>query len=253
MSLTYPRRFIPALLLGLAPIAGLHAEQWPAPIAATEAHGVEIVGKFDAPSGLQGFAGRINNQGIALYLTEDQQHVIVGTLLDAEGEDLSRAPLEKLVYEPMSGEMWSNLEASHWIADGADNAPRIVYSFTDPNCPYCSMFWKQTRPWVDAGKVQIRHIMVGILREDSLGKSAALLAAKDPAAALRAHESDKPVKPLKEVTPALAEQLKANYQLMGQLGASATPAIFYQDENGNIKQQMGAPQPDKLKEVMGPQ
>jgi thiol:disulfide interchange protein DsbG len=42
------------------------------------------------------------------------------------------------------------------------------------------MFWEQARPWVKAGKVQLRHIMVGIIREDSPGKSAALLAAKDP-------------------------------------------------------------------------
>ncbi len=252
MKLIDSRRLPFILLLCLTPAAGLQAEQWPAPIAATEARGVEIVGKFDAPAGLQGFAGKINGQGIALYLTKDEQHVIVGTLLNAKGEDLSRAPLEKLVYEPMSDEVWADLQASHWIADGAADAPRIVYSFTDPNCPFCSMFWKQARPWVDAGKVQVRHIMVGILREDSLGKSAALLAAKDPSAALHAHESGHPVTPLKAITPAVAEQLKANYQLMKQLGASATPAIFYQDTQGRLQQQMGAPQPDKLKEIMGP-
>ncbi len=32
------------------------------------------------------------------------------------------------------------------------------------------MFWEQARPWVKAGKVQLRHIMVGIIREDSAAK-----------------------------------------------------------------------------------
>jgi len=75
------------------------------------------------------------------------------------------------------------------IQDGDVKAPRIVYLFSDPNCPYCNMFWEQARPWVKAGKVQLRHIMVGIIREDSPGKSAALFAAKDPQKALEEHEA----------------------------------------------------------------
>ncbi len=51
--------------------------------------------------------------------------------------------------------------------DGKDNAPKIIYMFSDPNCPYCNRFWQLARPWVDSGKVQIRHIMVGILSHDS--------------------------------------------------------------------------------------
>ena len=79
------------------------------------------------------------------------------------------------------------MENSTWIADGNADAPRIIYMFSDPNCPYCNMFWKQARPWVESGKVQLRHIMVGMLRADSAGKSAALLSAKDPQAALNEH------------------------------------------------------------------
>lgn len=48
-----------------------------------------------------------------------------------------------------------------------------------PNCPFRNLFWKQARPWVEAGDVQLRHVMVGMLRPDSAGKSAALLAAED--------------------------------------------------------------------------
>ncbi|CAM5602480.1 hypothetical protein SSTU70S_03334 [Stutzerimonas stutzeri] len=51
------------------------------------------------------------------------------------------------------------------------------------------MFWKQARPWVESGKVQLRHIMVGMLRADSAGKSAALLSASKPEAALNEHEA----------------------------------------------------------------
>ena len=75
--------------------------------------------------------------------------------------------------------------AARWIADGRESAPRTV--FTDPNCPYCNKLWADARPCVDAGKRQLRHVMVGILTPTSAGKAAALLGAKDPAAAMDTH------------------------------------------------------------------
>ena len=213
---------------------------------------MEIIGQFDAPSGLQGYAGKFNGQGMALFLTQDQQHVIVGTLLDAEGRDISRTALDELVYGPMGEQMWAQLQEGNWVTDGSDDAERVVYTFTDPNCPFCSMFWEQARPWVDAGKVQLRHIMVGILREDSAGKSAAILTAEDPSAALHQHEAGDGVTALVRIPAAIESQLQANHELMSQLGAQATPAIFYLDEQGKMQQQQGAPRPDKLRDILGP-
>jgi thiol:disulfide interchange protein DsbG len=244
---------LPALLFSLLPFAGASAEEWPAPIAATLEHGVEIVGRFDAPAGLQGFAGKLNGQGLALYLTEDGQHVLVGTLLDANGTDISKAHLDELVYQPMAKSIWAQLETSEWIGDGADDAARVVYTFTDPNCPFCSMFWEQARPWVESGKVQLRHILVGILREDSAGKSATILAAEDPEAALHEHETGNKAKAMDAIPAAVEQQLQANYELMTQLGAQATPAIFYLDAQGRMQQQQGAPRPDRLADIMEPQ
>ncbi|MCQ4277514.1 thiol:disulfide interchange protein DsbG [Pseudomonas stutzeri] len=241
--------------LALLPASVALAQDLPPAVQAVEARGAEVVGSFDAPGGLKGYAARYNGQGIALYLTPDGDHVLIGSLLDATGEDLTRAPLEKLVYEPLSKEMWQRLESSTWIQDGAVEAPRIVYLFSDPNCPYCNMFWKQARPWVESGDVQLRHVMVGMLRPDSAGKSAALLQAENPAAALNRHETAgkaSKLEPLEEVSPKLTEELEANLTLMGAMGASATPAIYYLDGNGRLQQQQGAPRPDSLAEIMGP-
>nr|WP_219856911.1 MULTISPECIES: thiol:disulfide interchange protein DsbG [Stutzerimonas stutzeri subgroup] len=231
------------------------AEELPQAIKAVESRGAEVVGSFDAPGGLKGYAARYNGQGMALYLTPDGEHVLIGSLLDAKGEDLTRAHLEKLVYEPLGKEMWTRMENSTWIADGKADAPRIIYMFSDPNCPYCNMFWKQARPWVESGKVQLRHIMVGMLRADSAGKSAALLSAKDPQAALNEHEAAgkaSKLKALEKIPAALEKQLTDNLMLMSELGAQATPAIFYLDDNGRLQQHQGAPQPDALADIMGP-
>lgn len=243
-------------LLGAALLQSplLHAEELPPAIKKIEAKGAKIVGNFEAPSGLRGYAARYQNRGMALYLTKDG-NVLVGNLYDAEGNDLSLAPLQKMVYEPMAKQVWANMEKSHWIADGKKDAPRIVYLFSDPNCPYCNMFWEQARPWVDAGKVQLRHIMVGIIREDSPAKSAALLAAKDPQSALHDHEKAGKASKLtamKTIPADVQAKLDANMQLMTDLEVAATPAIFYLDEQGNLQQQQGAPSPDKLVKILGP-
>ncbi|WP_434563186.1 thiol:disulfide interchange protein DsbG [Pseudomonas sp. R1-6] len=233
----------------------LHAEELPAAIKKIEAKGAKIVGTFQAPDGLRGYAAQYQNRGMALYLTPDGKHVLLGNLYDADGKDLSAEPLQKLVYAPMAKEIWAKMEASNWIADGSKDAPRTVYLFSDPNCPYCNMFWEQARPWVKAGKVQLRHIMVGIIREDSPGKSAALLAAKAPEKALADHEKagkGSSLKPLKEIPPAIQAKLDANQQLMDELELSSTPAIFYLDDQGELQQQQGAPSSDKLVKILGP-
>lgn len=241
-----------SLALLAAPL--VQAENLPKAIQQMQAKGAEIKGGFDAPNGLRGYAAQYQNNALALYLTPDGKHVLVGSLFDEQGKDLSAEPLQKLVYAPMSKALWAKMESAAWIADGKDSAPRKVYLFSDPNCPYCNMFWEQARPWVESGKVQLRHIMVGIIREDSPGKSAALLAAKDPAKALHDHEKAgkaSTLKALDKVPEAVQQKLAANMALMEEMGLQATPAIFYQDEQGNLQSQQGAPRPELLGKILG--
>ena len=240
-------------LLGIT--LGAQAKDWPAPIKALEAQGVEVIGTFDAPGGLTGYAGMIEQHPLAIYLTADRKQAIVGTMIDAKGENLSREPLERLVSKPMTGKIWKRLEKSTWIADGSNNASRVIYTFTDPNCPYCNKFWNDARPWVKSGKVQLRHVIVAILTDTSAGKAAALLSAKDPQAALSQHEQQHAsggVKPLSQISAKVRAQLDANQTLMQPLGASATPTIMYKDASGNLQKIQGAPSAEMLTTILGP-
>lgn len=246
--------------LAWAGLAGLaNAAPWPAPIEALRAHGVEVIGTFKAPGGVTGYAAIAQQQPLALYLTADGKQVIVGPMFDAQGNNLSEAPLDRLVSKPMTERNWKALESSHWIADGRSAAARIVYVFTDPNCPYCNKFWNDARPWVRAGTVQLRHVMVGILGPTSAGKAAALLGAPDPAAALARHEqgytSGGAAGGVVEMTPipaALGAELEANQALMERLGSQATPTIFFKDGSGKLQRVQGAPAADALVRMFGP-
>ncbi|MCL4316545.1 MAG: thiol:disulfide interchange protein DsbG [Gammaproteobacteria bacterium] len=239
-------------LLGIAPAA--QAKDWPAPIKALEAQGVEVIGTFDALGGLTGYAGMIEQQPLAIYLTVDGKQAIIGTMIDAKGANLSQEPLDRLVSKPMTVKTWKQLEKSTWIADGSKNVPRVIYTFTDPNCPYCNKFWNDARPWVKAGKVQLRHIIVAILTDTSAGKAAALLSAKDPQVALTQHEQQHAsggVKLLGQISATVRAQLDANQKLMQQLGSFATPTIFYKDASGNLQKIQGAPSAEMLTTILG--
>ncbi|OZI30092.1 thiol:disulfide interchange protein DsbG [Bordetella genomosp. 10] len=239
----------------------------PAVLKTIEKEGITIVGNvLPAPKGMTGWAGYQGTQPLAFYVAPDGQ-VIVGTVFNAKGEDMTRGPLQSAVSDAMSRGIWGQLEKSRWIADGKATAPRVVYVFTDANCPYCNLFWNAARPWVDSGKVQLRHVMVGIITPTSQAKAAALLASADPAQALFQHEKDntearkaarpagmKPlesgVKPLVDIPPAIKQSLNANLELMMNMGIRGTPGVVWRDEKGNVRVHPGVPQ--DLAEIFGP-
>ncbi|MDF3833442.1 thiol:disulfide interchange protein DsbG [Cupriavidus basilensis] len=246
------------------------AQDRPSPLRALEKQGLTVVGTFPSPGGLTAWAGYMGQQPIALYATPDGKHVIAGALLDADGKDVNRAVLEKTVSKPMTDGVWGQLQGSRSVADGSDKAPRTVYVFTDPNCPYCNKFWSDARPWVNAGKVQLRHIIVGILTPTSPNKAAALLADKNPAATLAAYEraqsaatakglasgrprplGDEGIRPLSLIPPAVQAQLDGNEKLMTDLGLRATPAVVWRDSKGAVQMRTGVPD-QALAEIMGP-
>ncbi|QFU02638.1 Thiol:disulfide interchange protein DsbG precursor [Halomonas sp. THAF5a] len=239
-------------LLSLAAALPLSADTaWPAPIQALVAEGLEVHARFEAPGGLEGFAASHRGREMAVYLTPDGEHAVVGTLIDAEGNDLSAAPLDEHVRRAQETEVWQTLEESHWIRDGDPGAERILYTFTDPNCPYCARFHEQSRPWVEAGRVQLRHVMVGILEHDSPAKAAALLGAEDPARALKAHRRSDDGIAASAQPREIEEQVRANNQRFESLGLMATPTTYYRGDDGRLERVQGAPQEARLIEIMG--
>ncbi|ERL49921.1 thiol:disulfide interchange protein DsbG [Halomonas huangheensis] len=240
-----------AITAGLTLAASLPAlaQEWPAPIQQIEQEGVTIHGEFDAPGGLKGYAASINGQPVAAYLTPDGEHAVLGTLIDAQGQNIASATLERIVYGEKNTQLWQQMADHHWVRDGDADAPRIVYTFSDPNCPYCRKFWEDIQPWVESGEVQVRHLMVGILKADSLQKAAALLAADDPSAAIAEHyRSD--AMPNNEGNAQSEQWANENTQLMRDAQLYATPVTFYRDDDG-VHRVMGAPRPDQLRAITG--
>jgi thiol:disulfide interchange protein DsbG len=245
------------------------AQDKPAPLRALEDQGVTIVGPLPSTGGLKAWAAYSGQHPIALYGTPDGKYVIAGTMLDATGNDVNHDTLEKTVAQSMTNGAWTQLERSRWVLDGSSKAPRTVYVFTDPNCPFCNKFWSDSRPWVDSGKVQLHHILLGILSPTSAGKAAAILTDGNPSLRLENHErgqmaagakilasgrpaamGDSALKPLADIPPSIDAQLAANAQMMQSFGLSGTPGIVWRDAHGKIQMRSGAPA--ALQEVLGP-
>lgn len=226
----------------------------PGPIAALSDRGLKIVDKFDAPSGLTGYAATFQGRSIAIYLTGDKRHAIVGTLVDAQGKDMTTEPLQKIVSGPQAEKAWAQLEAAAWVRDGSKDAKTIIYEFTDPNCPYCHNFWQMARPWIAAGQVQIRHVLVGIIKPDSVPKAATILAADNPEVALTRNEHNFQqggIKVANSIPDAARKKVAANSALMESLGYFATPTILYQTKSGTVGVIQGLPQGDDIQKIFG--
>ena len=242
------------LTFSLLVSAGISAAPLPAPITALEKQGFELKGEFTAPGGLPGYAMQFQGQGTTVYLTPDKQHAIMGNMVDANGRNLSDDVVEKFVYAPMAKKMWDALGSHRWIAVGEKEAPHIVYVFADPYCPYCTAFWEQAQPWITSGKVQLRVLLVGMLRPDSGQKAAGILMSENPSKTLADYENSKGKWVLsspEKISPAIEEALKNNLSLMDELGGNVTPAIYYLNADGRLQQHQGKPDEATLNTIMG--
>ena len=230
------------------------AQPLPEPLQALQERGASIGESFAAPGELTGYTVSFQNQTLTAYVTAEGTHVLVGTLLDSDGTNLSQPVIDAAANAARPEQEWLALAEAHYIVDGEPNAPRVVYAITDPNCPFCHRFYTQARDWVEAGAVQIRHVMVGVLREDSLAKSATLLAADNPSEALAEHEAafdQGGVTPLDALPETATNAVRANNQLMNELGIRGTPSVFYRNDEGEIGLVRGLPQGSQMTAVMG--
>lgn len=145
------------------------------------------------------------------------------------------------------------LDRAKWIATGAKSAERVVYVFTDPDCPFCNDLWKALQK-ARAPDVQIRYLLVAVIDADSKGKDVAILEAKDPAAALDKNERNFEHGGIAPKTPALpetTETISFNGDLMSALHLFGTPGLVYRDEHGEVKVFAGMPDEAQLRTIVG--
>ncbi|MCW8807151.1 MAG: thiol:disulfide interchange protein DsbG, partial [Rhodanobacter sp.] len=150
--------------------------------------------------------------------------------------------------------IWAELAKASWIAEGSVKPTRIVYVFTDTECPYCHQLWQAIQPLLIGGDVQVRQIVLAVIAPASRGRAAAILDAASPARALSQHEGSfghSPIKPESTVSAATARRLAANIDLAERLGIHGLPVTVVRDSAGKILQLPGLLPSSRLKAIFG--
>ena len=125
---------------------------------------------------------------------------------------------------------------------------------------HCNQLWREARPLVQSGQLQLRHIMVAVLRPSSEGKAAAILKAPSPEKALashaqayaNAHGKDPDslgIAALTRIPLSARDALANNLSLMTAMGIRATPATIWKNAQGLVQTRTGMP-PGLLESVM---
>lgn len=240
---------MPRIKLSLLLFAGIlcsvaRAGNYPAPIQALIGKGVTIKGSMHAPNGYHGYVGEYGGDPIPVYLLPDGKHVIVGTLYDAKGNDLTEEVFAAATKPAMDSSLWSRLEHSTWIAEGTAKPARIVYVFTDTECPFCHKLWLESQPYLQRDKVQVRNIIVAVIAPESLGRGVAVLAAANPTATWRRYErafGHSLIKPPMRMNAVRRAEIDTNTALLKSIGSFGTPTIIYRDESGRVRMILGIP------------
>ena len=211
--------------------------------------GFSIAETTEGPSGLTGYllTGK-SGSGYVFWVTPDGKSAIYGNLFNEAGENLTAEFREKYERKPDLNALWLKLMHTRYIATGASQSKGIIYAFVDPNCPFCHLLWMALKPYERAG-LQVRWIETGFLREDSLGKAAAIVDSADPIGAFSKGQerfTDGGVKPIHAVPKGTSELLEDHLALMNGFGFRGVPAIVYRDASGVIHTQAGMP---KLKDL----
>ena len=103
--------------------------------------------------------------------------------------------------------------------------------------------------------MQLRHLLVGVIKEDSPAKAAAILGASDPSAALAENErqfAQGGIAPAESVPADVQKVLADNQALMRTNGFRGTPGIVVRESDGSVRKFHGMPQGEQLTEALGP-
>jgi thiol:disulfide interchange protein DsbG len=149
--------------------------------------------------------------------------------------------------------LMQRLDRAKWIGTGAKSAERVVYVFTDPDCPFCNDLWKAMQK-ARAPDVQIRYLLVAVIDADSKGKDVAILEAKDPVAAFEKSERNFDhggIAPKSSALPETTETISFNGDLMSALHIFGTPGLVYRDEHGQVKVFAGMADEAQLRTIVG--
>ena len=212
---------------------------------------VNIIKQFNAVGNLQGFVLEPKQgpkqKGI-IYADKYGRYIVTGGIITADGKNITQLDNQKYIVDAAAPKAFAEAAKTNWFMAGKKSAPHKTYMIVEPNCSACHLAYEKMKPAIDSGQLAVRFIMVAFLRPDSQGKAAAILDAKDQAAAFATDEKGFDMSkesggatPEKTISAATKAKIQANLKFMQENGFSATPVILFKTTTGKYKSIMGFP------------
>lgn len=229
----------------------------------------KIIRSFPTPVGWTGFVvqvGEVSTHDVLIYVTKNGKYFFLGGLFRADGTNLSREFAQRYLPKadlaprarpanPASYE--ASLEKTTWFAVGNPKAKKTLWMVMDPNCIFCHLTWEKLLPAIHSGTLLLHVVMVGFLKASSPGKAAAILMAKNPAAALRYDEAhfqeareEGGIRVPKHIPANIAAEVSANTAWMDGNGVEGTPFLLWNGPRGHVHAEDGMPE-ESMKEFLG--
>ncbi|WP_307546539.1 thiol:disulfide interchange protein DsbG [Xanthomonas sacchari] len=197
------------------------------------ASGVKVTHRFDSVSGLRAIVADNGSDKRLFYVTPDGKSLIAGLVFDDTGrnvttDDMSRAGITgdgntTTVTQLQAQRVWQRIQGLKALKDGSAGAD--IYVFVDPTCQYCHRLMGMVRPYIAAGKLQVRWLPVAILSSRSPGLAEAMYKTSSVAQAIQSVSTNM-LKPMPE-TEAVRLQLAQNLLAMRDTGQTGVPLIVY--------------------------
>lgn len=250
------RGAVGAVLIAIS-MSALSADAYPKQIQTAVDAGVKVVKTFPAASGLTGWVLSQGGQYSIVFTTPDKKTLLVGALINDNGENLSAQYEEKYAPKPDMTTLFQELEKSTYVVEGTVRNPKsVIYAFVDANCPFCHLTWKALQPYEKAG-LQVRWILVDTLGPTSMPKAIEVMAATDQTAAFRKMEENhgKPWTASPQISaaskPDIVGKIRKNGELMSAFGVNGTPGIVWKDKQGKVILKTGMPRLSEIPQMTG--
>lgn len=210
---------------------------------------LSVLNTFPGPANLHGFVLQPEGgQPMIMYIDDQARYAVYGTVISANGENLTEKDTDQYVKKYTALKIADNLAETTPITEGRNDAPYKIIVVADPNCSACNYSYKAMKPFIDNGQLQVQWILVYFVRPDSQAKAAAIMSAKNPGQAMAENEAgfdmkteEGGIKALTNIPKPLVDELEGNMKFMHDTGISSTPTLIYYTKTGELKFIAGAP------------
>lgn len=224
--------------------------------------------------GIKAYFMTNKGQGQVVYLSPDNQAVLVGTLFNGDGSAITFMQLLRLrrtgfdptpffdgsaakgsIQASESGStqatattpaatdaaqspgerLMRDAGTASWIAYGPPTAPQLTV-FMDPNCEHCHAYFKQLLPYTQQGKLYLRVVPITLVDPATSRKDMyAIMSANNPAEAWTAAINGN--KPATVTSPSdkVVMAISNNDKLFTDWQLKVTPYSLYRGKSGEVK------------------